>query len=171
MIGLDSSNHFVDIYCAHVTICNIHNFTKWKNRRNINFSRIVTRIESSRFVRMQEMFEREYLTQGTGEGLIDEYSNIRITRNVDHRARHIESHCSPLVITTRAEWRDDSGGVKFAINNNDNKLSGEVEYSAASLLNRVSIDGLERRVAIATDNGVLLSSSILSPGSFVEGSS
>lgn len=77
---------------------------------------------------------------------------------MDHRARHIESHCSPLVITTRAEWRDDSGGVKFAINNNDNKLSGEVEYSAASLLNRVSIDGLERRVAIATDNGVLLSS-------------
>lgn len=34
---------------------------------------------------------------------------------------------------------DDSGGVKFAINNNDNKLSGS-EYSAASLLNRVSID-------------------------------
>lgn len=92
---------------------------------------------------------------------------------MDHRARHIESHCSPLVITTRAEWRDDSGGVKFAINNNDNKLSGEVEYSAASLLNRVSIDGLERRVAIATNNGrsPLLSSSILSPGSFVEGSS
>lgn len=78
-----------------------------------------------------------------------------LLETLDHRARRIESvTLFPLVITTRAEWRDDSGGVKFAINNNDNKLS-EGERSAAWLLNRVSIDGLER-VAIATDNALSL---------------
>lgn len=47
---------------------------------------------------------------------------IRIARKVAWTTVQ-ESHCSPAVITTRAEWRDDSGGVKFAINNNDNKMS------------------------------------------------
>lgn len=54
-----------------------------------------------------------------------------LLETLDHCARRIESvTLFPLVITTRAEWRDDSGGVKFAINNNDNKLS-EGERSAA----------------------------------------
>lgn len=84
--------------------------------------------------------KRKYKEQTKRRLIHKQWIHIRfLTRPfTDHRARRARHTLFPDVITSRAEWRDDSGGVKFTINNNDNKMS---ENTAASLLTRVSIDG------------------------------